>query len=121
MVSLGQWCVRYVLFLGVSLCMALPTFAAVNVAWMDGDSQAIWQKSPGFYKEGSTWYVIFHAKATVEEVRLVGDFAPTVATGIPLNRTPDGQFWWFKGTNANFATVPKHGDKYRFAQLEAGV
>ncbi len=121
MVSVKQWCIRVVVLLGMSLCAAFPAAAAVNVAWMDGNSQAIWQKSPGFYKEGSTWYVIFHAKASVEEVRLVGDFAPTVAAGIPLSRTPDGQFWWFKGTDANFAILPKHGDKYRFAQLEAGV
>lgn len=88
-------------------CRAAP-------AWLDGDPNAIWARSPGFYKEGNDWYAIIHVKPTVTRVRLAGDFTNSATNAIELTQTPDGKFWWFRGTDASFAAAPKAGDKYKF-------
>ncbi len=105
------------------LAMAAPSLApAVNaqpaVAWLDGDPGAIWNRSPGFYKHGDAWYAILHVRPTVTRVRLTGDFTNGLAGTVDLTRTPDGKFWWFKGTDSDFARTPAAGDRYRFVLNE---
>src|SRR6478752_6373477 len=78
-------------------------------AWLDNDPDAIWGRSPGFYKEGSDWYAIIHVKPAVTRVRLAGDFTNEASNAIELTRTPDGKFWWFKGTDASFSRPPVAG------------
>jgi 1,4-alpha-glucan branching enzyme len=85
-----------------------------DVGWLDGDEQAIWKRAPGFYREGDQWYAIIHVKPTVTRVRLAGDFTDWEQQPVDLNRTPDGKFWWFKGTDADFPQAPEAGDKYKF-------
>ena len=90
-------------------------------AWLDNDSNAIWERSPGVYKENGNWYAIFHAAAGDTEVKLYGDFTNGQAGAVSLTRTPDGKFWWFKGTDASFTRAPVHGDQYRFMLTRGGV
>lgn len=85
-----------------------------GVGWLDNDPNAIWGRAPGFYKEANDWYAIIHVKPAVTRVRLAGDFTNGLANAIELTRTPDGKFWWFKGTDASFARPPAAGDKYQF-------
>lgn len=99
---------------------SLASSAAVADAWLDNDANAIWQRSPGVYKEGNDWYVIFHAAAGDTNVKIQGDFTNGAANAIPLTRTPDGKFWWFKGSDASFSSVPQHGDSYRFSFTRDG-
>lgn len=84
------------------------------VGWLDGDPGAIWSRSPGFYKEGDDWYAIIHVRPSITRVRLTGDFTDGAAAAVDLTRTPDGTFWWFKGTDAAFTRPPVAGDRYQF-------
>jgi 1,4-alpha-glucan branching enzyme len=103
--------VRFVAFAIVLLGIA-PANAAD--AWLDGDKNAIWGRSPGFYKEKDHWYAIIHVKPNVTRVRLAGDFTAWDEEAIELTRTPDGKFWWFKGKDASFKEAPAAGDRYKF-------
>ena len=104
------------------LFLFLHTFAEVSYAdaWLDGDANSIWQRSPGVYKENNNWYVIFHAAPGDTNVKIYGDFTNGLTNAVPLTRTPDGKFWWFKGTDSSFSSVPKHGDQYRFVLDRSG-
>jgi len=95
----------------------VPT--AGTTAWMDGDEEAIWNRAPGFYKEGNTWYVIFHTTHDAERVQLVGDFTNWNTNAVDLNKTPDGKFWWFKGIDLDFCETPKSGDDYKFRVIDS--
>ncbi len=101
----------------ISISGSTTTIELGRQAWLDDDPEAIWQKSPGVYKEGDTWYVIFHAAAGDHNVKLYGDFTNGEEDAIKLTPTPDGKFWWFKGTDASFARPPQHGDHYRFSLI----
>ncbi len=104
---------RIILYLFFWITLSPPiTFA--DVAWLDGDPNAIWNRSPGFYKEGSHWYAIIHVKPTVTRVRLAGEFTDWESHAIDLTKTPDGKFWWFKGTETSFRKAPVAGDAYKF-------
>ena len=83
-------------------------------AWLNGDPSAIWQRAPGFYKDGDHWYAILHVEPSVTRVRLEGDFTNRLAHAVDLTRTPNGRYWWHKGTDASFIRPPKAGDRYRF-------
>jgi 1,4-alpha-glucan branching enzyme len=99
--------------------MLSSTFAVAD-AWLDNDPNAIWERSPGVYKEGNTWYAIFHTKSTDTNVKLYGDFTNGQTNAISMTRTPDGKFWWFKGTDSSFTRPPAHGDHYRFSMVRDG-
>ena len=88
----------------------MPGITFADLAWLDDDPHAIWNRPPGFYKEGSYWYAIIHVKPTVTRVRLAGEFTDWESQAIDLTKTPDGKFWWFKGTETSFCRVPV-GDK----------
>lgn len=90
-------------------------------AWLDNDPNAIWQMSPGVHKSGNQWYVIFHAQPGDSNVKIYGDFTNGETNSVALTRTPDGQFWWFKGTDSSFTTAPQHGDQYRFSLTRDGT
>lgn len=90
-------------------------------AWLENNSNAIWERSPGVYKENGNWYIIFHAASGDTNVQLYGDFTNGETNAINLTRTPDGKFWWFKGTDASFSQPPAHGDNYRFKLTRNGV
>lgn len=92
----------------------LSRVTSADVVWLDNDPNAIWNRSPGFYKEGSDWYAIIHVKPNVTRVRLAGEFTNWESNAIDLTKTPDGKFWWFKGTDASFGRAPIAGDEYRF-------
>jgi len=98
-------------------------FSSLTIAdaWLDGDPNAIWDRSPGVYKENNNWYVIFHAAAGDTDVKIYGDFTNGQTGAVALTRTPDGKFWWFKGTDASFTRAPIHGDEYRFMLNRNGV
>ena len=98
----------------MATCKALDPLVRADVGWLNGDPNAIWNRSPGFYKDGDQWYAIIHVKPTVTRVRLAGDFTNWEPNAIDLNKTPDGKFWWFKGTDASFKRPPVAGDKYQF-------
>jgi 1,4-alpha-glucan branching enzyme len=98
----------------VILSTTLADLARADVGWLNGDPNAIWNRSPGFYKDGNQWYAIIHAKPSVTRVRLSGDFTNGESKAVDLNKTPDGKFWWFKGTDARFSRKPVAGDKYQF-------
>ncbi|WP_440905260.1 carbohydrate-binding module family 20 domain-containing protein [Catenovulum sp. SX2] len=102
-----------VLAFGFGISFSHPSYA-VTPAWLNDDPQAIWQMSPGVYKQGNTWYAIFHAQPNDNNVKLYGAFTGWEAGGVALTPTPDGKFWWFKGTDSSFANTPQHGDEYRF-------
>lgn len=97
----------------------LPTIAFAD-AWLEDNPNAIWERAPGVYKEGNNWYVIFHAAAGDTHVRLQGEFTNGASNAIALERTPDGKFWWFKGTDASFSRAPVTGDEYRFSLVRNG-
>jgi 1,4-alpha-glucan branching enzyme len=92
---------------------------ASAAAWLDDDPNAIWERAPGFYKEGNHWYAIIHTAPDVTGVKIKGDFTNGDAGAVSLIQTPDGKFWWFKGTDSSFPEAPEHGDNYRFI-LEEG-
>ena len=94
--------------------LASSGLAAADVGWLDGDEQAIWNRPPGFYREGDHWYAVIHVKPSVTRVRLAGEFTAWDSQAMDLNQTPDGKFWWFKGTDAAFSRAPVAGDKYQF-------
>jgi len=81
-----------------------------NSNWLNNDPGAIWKMAPGFYKKDQDWYAIIHVKDGAQTVELVGDFT----NGVQLTKTPDGKFWWFKGTDADFDRAPETGDDYRY-------
>lgn len=89
-------------------------------AWLDNDQGAIWSRAPGFYKQGDNWYAIIHVKPEISRVRLAGDFTEWQDHAIELTKTPDGKFWWFKGTDTSFQRPPATGDKYKFILTEPG-
>ena len=89
-------------------------------AWLENNASAIWERSPGVYKEGNDWYVIFHAAPSDTNVKIQGDFTNGVTNAVSLTRTPDGKFWWLKGNDATFSRAPKHGDSYRFSVTRNG-
>ncbi|WP_440903847.1 alpha-amylase family glycosyl hydrolase [Catenovulum sp. SX2] len=89
-------------------------------AWMDDNAEAIWQRSPGVYKEGDNWIVVFHAAENDQNVKLFGDFTNGETGAVSLTQTPDGKFWWFKGSDEFFARSPLHGDHYRFSLVRNG-
>lgn len=86
----------------------------VTADLVSGSPGAIYERSPGFYKDGSYWYAIVHTKADVKRVRLVGDFTRINTNSVDLARTPDGKFWWFKAVGTDFYRAPVAGDRYRF-------
>lgn len=109
----GRFSFQYLFLLAIFLSGLFPR-AIFADAWLDGDPDAIWQRAPGVYKEGDTWYVIFHAAPGDTNVKLYGEFTNGQVGAINLTRTPDGKFWWFKGTDESFSRPPIHGDTYRF-------
>jgi len=104
----------------VNLLLLCPTSLFAD-AWLDNDPAAVWERAPGVYKENNNWYVIFHAAAGDTNVKLYGDFTNGQTNAVSLTRTPDGKFWWFKGTDASFTRAPVHGDQYRFMLTRGGV
>ena len=78
----------------LGLAQALAVFlhqisaSAQQAAWLDGDPAAIWQRPPGFYQEGSSWYAIVHTRPEITRVRLAGDFTDNLAGALDLTRTP---------------------------------
>ncbi len=106
-------------FLLLALAVSSPGLLA-QAAWLDGDPNALWQRAPGVYKEGNDWYVIFHAAPGDEQVELYGDFTNGETHAVPLTPTPDGHFWWFKGSDQSFSRAPAHGDHYRFKLTRNG-
>jgi len=103
------------------LCGFAPPQSSLAEAWLDSDPHAVWIRSPGFYREGATWYAIIHVKPSASRVRLAGEFTDWDAGAVDLTRTPDGKFWWFKGTDSSFLRPPKAGDRYNFIVTEPGV
>jgi 1,4-alpha-glucan branching enzyme len=103
---------------GITLAyLLLPLGAALGApapAWLDGDPGAIWRRPPGFYQEADQWYAILHTRPGVTGVRLSADFTDGDTRAVELTPTPDGKFWWFKGSAARFARSPRAGDCYRF-------
>jgi len=57
------------------------------------------------------WYAKINATSSVASVKLRGDFTNGGAGAVSLIQTPDGKFWWFKGTDATFVRPPQQGDK----------
>lgn len=108
----------FTLFLSLSI---LTSSSLSADAWLDGSPDAIWERSPGVYKENGNWYIIFHTKPDDTNVQLYGDFTNGQTSPINLTRTPDGKFWWFKGTDASFSRAPAHGDEYRFRLTRDGT
>lgn len=104
----------------ITACLLLTGMAAQADAWLEGDEQAIWERAPGVYKEGNNWYAILHTKPGDTQVKLYGDFTNGQAGAVAMTRTPDGKFWWFKGTDSSFARAPAHGDHYRFMLTRDG-
>jgi 1,4-alpha-glucan branching enzyme len=98
----------------VCLFLTIVPLSFPSEAWLDGDPKAIWQRAPGFYQEGDHWYAVMHVKPSVTRVRLAGDFTNWATDAIDLTRTPDGKFWWFKGTAGSFPRAPAAGDTYKF-------
>jgi 1,4-alpha-glucan branching enzyme len=104
------------LLVATLLGLALQSSGLVyaEVSWLDGDEGAIWSRPPGFYRDGDHWYAIIHVKPSVTRVRLAGEFTEWDTNPIDLKKTPDGKFWWFKGTDADFPQTPIAGNKYKF-------
>jgi 1,4-alpha-glucan branching enzyme len=88
--------------------------AGAAEGWLDDDPNAIWSRPPGFYKEGDDWFAIIHVRPNVTAVRLAGDFTDWKEHAVDLAKTPDGKFWWFKGSDSDFVRPPASGDKYKF-------
>ncbi len=98
----------------LALSLAAAGSAGADVGWLEGNPDTIWSRSPGFYREGSDWYAIVHVKPSVTRVRLEGDFTGWGKKPVDLIKTPDGKFWWFKGTDQSFIKPPAAGDRYLF-------
>ena len=105
----------------VAFLLCAGSAEAQPAAWLDGDPAAIWQRPPGFYQEGSSWYAIVHTRPEITRVRLAGDFTDNLAGALDLTRTPDGKFWWWKGTAGSFARAPRAGDRYGFVLTHGTV
>ena len=114
--SLTRQCSSRILILFL-LIFSVSTPVAAD-SWLDGEPTAIWSRSPGFYKDGDQWYAIVHTRPSVTGLRLIGDFTDGASKPIDLTRTPDRKFWWFKGSDSEFARAPKAGDKYKFVLTE---
>ena len=65
---------RLARFLALGLLLGSGSAPAQTAAWLDGDPAAIWQRPPGFYQDGQSWYAIVHTRPETTRVRLVGDF-----------------------------------------------
>lgn len=104
--------VQIILLIVVFTLVAPPSSIAAG-SWLDDDANAIWSRSPGFYKEGNHWYAIIHVKPSVTRVRLAVNVTGGPTT-VDLAKTPDGKFWWFKGTDADFGQPPQAGNTYQF-------
>ena len=100
--------------LALGLLLGSGPAVAQPAAWLDGDPAAIWQRPPGFYQDGQSWYAIVHTRPGTSRVRLAGDFTGGAAGAIDLTRTPDGKFWWWKGSVRSLARPPRAGDRYGF-------
>ncbi|HKH20625.1 MAG TPA: alpha-amylase family glycosyl hydrolase, partial [Gammaproteobacteria bacterium] len=87
---------------------------AQEIAWLDGNPDAIWSRSPGFYRDSDAWYAIIHVKPNVTRVQLAGEFTSGSNDPLDLTKTPDGKFWWLKKTDTEFPRAPRAGDKYWF-------
>ena len=87
------------------LTLVLVPSSSTAESWLDGDPQAIWSRAPGFYKEGDDWYAIIHAASNVVGVKLKGDFTDGDSNAVSLTPTPDGKFWWFKGSDEAFVRL----------------
>lgn len=90
-------------------------------AWMDGSESAIWDRSPGVYKENGEWIIIFHAAADASDVTIRGNFTDWDTAPVDLIPTPDGSFWWLRADDSAFTNVPAHGDEYRFVMQRDGM
>jgi 1,4-alpha-glucan branching enzyme len=101
-------------WIGWIVVFATPVNCRAADGWLDGDANAIWRRSPGFYKEDNDWYAIIHVKPTATRVRLAGEFTNWDEHAVDLTHTPDGKFWWLKGGDDKFSRAPKAGDKYKF-------
>ena len=106
--------VRRFILLMLTMLVTVPALVRAEVGWMDSNPDAIWNRPPGFYKEGDQWYAIIHVKPSVTRVRLAGDFTDWEQKAVDLNKTPDGKFWWFKGTDQSLPTPPTVGQRYQF-------
>jgi 1,4-alpha-glucan branching enzyme len=87
-----------------------------EIAWLEGNPDAIWSRSPGFYRDSDAWYAIIHVKPNVTRVQLAGEFTNGSNNAIDLTKTPDGKFWWLKRVDSEFSRAPRAGDKYWFIQ-----
>jgi len=67
-----------------------------DVGWLDGDPGAIWNRPPGFYKDGNDWYAIVHCQASGDPRQISGRFHPRGTKCGRPDQDPDGKFWWFK-------------------------
>lgn len=56
------------------ILLAVTSPAFPEERWLDGQPNAVWSRSPGFYKDGVNWYAIIHVRPTVFRARLEGDF-----------------------------------------------
>jgi 1,4-alpha-glucan branching enzyme len=87
---------------------------AQAAAWLDEQPSAIWDRAPGFYKDGDNWYAILHVQPNVTRVQLAGTFTSGASGAVDLTQTPDGKFWWFKGKDQAFLRPPEAGHQYWF-------
>jgi len=104
---------RFIVF-SLTMLVAVSALVRAEVGWLDGNPDAIWNRPPGFYKQGGQWYAIIHVKQSVTRVRLAGEFTDWEQKAVELTKTPDGKFWWFKGTDQSFPTPPTAGQRYQF-------
>ena len=49
---------RLARLLALGLLLGSGSAPAQTAAWLDGDPAAIWQRPPGFYQDGQSWYAI---------------------------------------------------------------
>lgn len=105
--------IRYAIAFLVLVSISNTTGIAAD-SWPNDDPNVIWSRPPGFYQDGNDWYAIIHVRPTVTRVRLAGDFTDWKNHAVDLTRTPDGSFWWFRGTDVAFDRPPIAGDRYKF-------
>lgn len=98
----------------VSLSATYTIKAPVVVADLDDDPNAIWQRAPGFYKEGEYWFAIIHTRPSITRVSIYGDFTEGESGALPLAKSSDGKFWWLKVESDAFSRAPLKGDRYKF-------
>lgn len=110
---------RLARLLALGLLLGGGSTSAQTAAWLDGDPAAIWQRPPGFYQDGQSWYAIVHTRPETVRVRLAGDFTGGAAGAVDLTRTPDGKFWWWKGGAHGLTRPPRASDRYGFVLTAA--